>query len=142
MTERLTEAKDTEMWGERLADELSKGDVVLLFGGLGVGKTTLVRGLARGMGCVEPAVSPTYTILEIYHGRLPVFHFDFYRIKSHEDVRATDAREFYDEGVTLIEWPERVRAWWPTSRLEITLEHCEGGRELTRRMVTGHAAGH
>lgn len=142
MTERLKEARDTEMWGERLASELTRGDVVLLFGGLGVGKTTLVRGLARGLGCSEVAVSPTYTILEIYQGRLPVFHFDFYRIESHEDVRATDAREYFDEGVTLIEWPERIRAWWPNSRLEITLEHCEGGRTLTRRNVDEHVAGH
>jgi tRNA threonylcarbamoyladenosine biosynthesis protein TsaE len=142
MTERLTEAHDTEMWGERLAAELTQGDVVLLFGGLGVGKTTLVRGLARGLDCAEIAVSPTYTILEVYQGRLPVFHFDFYRVDSHQDVRATDAREYFDEGITVIEWPERVEAWWPSSRLEITLAHCSGGRTLSRRKVTSDVAGH
>jgi tRNA threonylcarbamoyladenosine biosynthesis protein TsaE len=142
MSIHLAAASDTEQWGETFAGELTRGDVVLLFGPLGAGKTTLVRGLARGLGFAGDVVSPTFTILEVYAGTWPIYHFDFYRMADATEVRAADPREYYEAGVTLIEWPERIQDWWPRARTELTLRFEGDARVLDTRRVEADAAGH
>jgi len=87
---------------------------------LGSGKTTCVKGICAGLGVEEEVTSPTFTLINEYQGRLPVFHFDFYRIGSAQELRDLGLDEyFYGEGVCLIEWPEIVSAMLPKHHFEI-----------------------
>ena len=124
----LSRTEDTVAFGVSFAGRLERGDVVLLFGPLGAGKTTLASGLASGLGVSEGVVSPTYTILEVYEGRFPVYHFDFYRLADPAELRAIDPREYYDLGITIMEWPERIRELWPARRHELRLGFDEASR--------------
>ena len=85
------------------------------------------------MGYEGPVVSPTYTILEAYDGRLPIYHFDFYRIAAPEELRSLDPREYFDRGISFIEWPERVESLWPATRREVRLDYEGTRRRLTER---------
>ena len=76
----------TELIGEKLAAQLSGGEVIALYGGLGMGKTNFVRGLARGLGVEEGVSSPTFALVNEYHGRLTLYHFDMYRVTTWEDL--------------------------------------------------------
>lgn len=133
MRQVLARTEDTTAFGTSYAAGLQRGDVVLLFGPLGAGKTTLVTGLARGLGVKESVVSPTYTLLEIYEGRWPVYHFDFYRLDNPEQLRTVDPREYYDSGITIMEWPERIRELWPSRRHELSLGFDPAGRWIETR---------
>jgi tRNA threonylcarbamoyladenosine biosynthesis protein TsaE len=126
----LSSPEATIAWGRHLAASLVPGDVILLFGPLGAGKTTLVSGLAAGLGYTGHVVSPTYTILEVYSARCPLYHFDFYRIDSPEELRAIDPREYYDQGITCMEWPERIKTLWPQRRREIRIEYAGDQRTI------------
>jgi tRNA threonylcarbamoyladenosine biosynthesis protein TsaE len=101
-------AEDTEALGAALAAELKPGDVVLVAGELGAGKTTFVRGAARALGVTEPVASPTFTIGARYHGRVPVAHLDLYRLGG--DLGAEDPGLLEDyltpDAVGFIEWPD------------------------------------
>ncbi len=91
--------------GETLAQGLRPGDRLLLRGNMGAGKTTLVKGIARGLGYEGVVTSPTYTILQIYQGRLPVYHLDFYRLDGEDQELDEWEESYYGAGVTMIEWP-------------------------------------
>jgi len=107
MRERTRSAAETEAVGERLAAELSPGDVVLVTGELGAGKTTLIRGACRGLGVTERVTSPTFTIGHRYRGSVPVSHLDLYRLESME---AEDPALLDDylrpDSVAFVEWPQ------------------------------------
>jgi tRNA threonylcarbamoyladenosine biosynthesis protein TsaE len=135
MTALLRDEAETVAWGRRLGETLTRGDVVLLFGALGAGKTTLVRGVAEALGYAGPVLSPTYTLLEVYDARMPIYHFDFYRVGDVSELRAVDPREYYDAGVTLMEWPERVQPIWPVPRLEVELTIEGSARRLSERRI-------
>lgn len=100
--------EETEALGERLAGMLRPGQVVAYRGGLGAGKTAFTRGLARGLGVREPVTSPTYTIVNEYlSGRLPLFHFDLYRLSSPEDLFDIGWEDYLARGgVCAVEWSE------------------------------------
>ena len=108
--------EETEALGERLAKHLRPGDVVAYYGDLGAGKTAFTRGLARGLGITEPVTSPTYTIVNEYlSGRMPLFHFDMYRLHSADELFDIGWEEYLERGgVCAVEWSENV---------EDTLEH-------------------
>lgn len=91
--------------GEILSRELRPGDRLLLKGDLGAGKTTLVKGIARGLGFDGIVTSPTFTIMQVYLGRLPVYHLDFYRLDDGDLIGDEWEESYYGDGVTLIEWP-------------------------------------
>ena len=91
--------------GETLSRELKPGDRLLLIGNLGAGKTTLVKGIARGLGYEGMVTSPTFTIMQVYLGRLPVYHLDFYRLDVWERDEDEWEESYYGDGVTVIEWP-------------------------------------
>lgn len=123
-TEVLSESEAaTEAAGERLGASLAAGDVVLLYGDLGAGKTAFVRGLARGLGA-DPAdvSSPTFTIVQEYAGRLTLYHVDLYRLEEREVDDLGLEELVLGEGVVAIEWAERWRGR-PDDVIEVRLEH-------------------
>lgn len=125
-------------FGARLAARLETGDAVLLDGGLGAGKTTLARVVIAALTGVTDAPSPTYTLVQPYDtedGRL-LLHADLYRLDDPAELDELGLDEALDQGVALIEWPDRMGAWRPEDRLEIALtENDDGGR---RAVLTGY----
>ena len=103
---------ETEAVGEALAKTLRPGTVLAFRGDLGAGKTAFTRGLGRGLGCTERVTSPTYTIVNEYtSGRLPLFHFDMYRLRSSEDLFDIGWEDYLERGgVCAVEWSENVAA--------------------------------
>ncbi|MBR2559911.1 MAG: tRNA (adenosine(37)-N6)-threonylcarbamoyltransferase complex ATPase subunit type 1 TsaE [Firmicutes bacterium] len=119
--------EDTERFGLELAGELKAGDVIALTGDLGAGKTTLAKSIAKGLGVRENVTSPTFTIVcEYMSGRLPLFHFDLYRIGSEEEAFEAGLEEYFSRGgVSVIEWAERVPGLIPDDARVIVLEYGE-----------------
>ena len=103
-------ADETQALGQKLASRLAPGDVIAYFGDLGAGKTAFTRGLAQGLGITDPVTSPTYTIVNEYlGGRLPLFHFDMYRLSSADDLFDIGWEDYLDRGgVCAVEWSENV----------------------------------
>jgi tRNA threonylcarbamoyladenosine biosynthesis protein TsaE len=134
--ETITETEEqTSAAGERLASTLHAGDVVLLFGELGAGKTAFVRGLAQGLGAdPEDVSSPTFTLVQEYHGRLTLFHVDLYRLDEREIGDLGLEELILSDGVVAIEWAERWRDR-PDDVIEVSLENI--GDEKRRIRVTG-----
>lgn len=116
--------EDTFQIGMRLGQLAKAGEVYTLTGDLGVGKTVFTQGFAKGLGIEEPVNSPTFTILQIYEGgRLPLYHFDVYRIGSVEEMDETGFEEYLmGEGVSLIEWADLIREILPGERTQIRIE--------------------
>ena len=116
--------EDTFQIGMRLGQLAKAGGVYTLTGDLGVGKTVFTQGFAKGLGIDEPVNSPTFTILQIYEGgRLPLYHFDVYRIGSVEEMDETGFEEYMTgEGVSLIEWADLIREILPGERTRIRIE--------------------
>ena len=117
-------AKDTYELGEKIGQMAKPGMVISLTGDLGVGKTVFTQGLAKGLGIEEPVNSPTFTIVQVYEeGRLPLYHFDVYRIGDIEEMDEIGYEDyFYGEGVCLIEWAELIEELLPKKRTEILIE--------------------
>lgn len=115
---------DTFQIGMCLGQLAKAGEVYTLTGDLGVGKTVFTQGFAKGLGIEEPVNSPTFTILQIYEGgRLPLYHFDVYRIGSVEEMDETGFEEYMTgEGVSLIEWANLIREILPGERTRIRIE--------------------
>ena len=116
----------TEQFAFSLGQLLLPGDFVSLHGELGAGKTKFAGGIARGLG-VDPTVpvtSPTYTLLNIYQGRTPLYHFDLYRLRGDDDIVDLGFTEYFSgSGVSLVEWAERMKEELPYGRLEIFLSY-------------------
>ena len=110
MTFLTNSPKETELVGEKLAGVLRPGTVIAYRGDLGAGKTAFTRGLARGLGYSDPVTSPTYTIVNEYlGGRMPLFHFDMYRLHSSDDLWDIGWEDYLDRGgVCAVEWSENV----------------------------------
>ncbi|NOZ62239.1 MAG: tRNA (adenosine(37)-N6)-threonylcarbamoyltransferase complex ATPase subunit type 1 TsaE [Calditrichaeota bacterium] len=128
--------RETEDIGRRIGALLQPADVVCLFGDLGSGKTCFVRGVCRSLCGEDEVSSPTFTIINEYSGKLPVYHFDFYRLENEEQIFDLGYEEyFYGEGVCLIEWAERAPSLYPKQRIEIYLKAIfEKGKESWRRI--------
>jgi tRNA threonylcarbamoyladenosine biosynthesis protein TsaE len=116
--------EETFALGKQIGEGAKPGDVYVLNGDLGVGKTVFAQGFAGGLGISEPINSPTFTILQIYdEGRLPLYHFDVYRLTAPEEMEEIGYDEyFYGGGVCLIEWGGQIRELLPPSFYEITIE--------------------
>jgi tRNA threonylcarbamoyladenosine biosynthesis protein TsaE len=116
--------------GVRLAAELRLGDVVLVVGELGSGKTTFVRGACRALGVEQPVTSPTYTIGNRYAGHIPVSHLDLYRLAEVTDADWAGLEPYFDDAIVFIEWPETGAARLPDARVTVRIAH-EGGDRRT-----------
>jgi tRNA threonylcarbamoyladenosine biosynthesis protein TsaE len=129
---RSRSASETEALGERIAAKLRPGDVVLVSGELGTGKTTLIRGACRALGVTEPVTSPTFTIGHRYGGRMPVSHLDLYRVDGLDREDPALLEDYLDEdSVALIEWPESAAAGLERVRARIIIRHAGGNlREI------------
>ena len=116
-------AQETEALGERLAAVLRPGDVVAYTGDLGAGKTAFTRGLARGLGVADRVTSPTFTIVNEYEGgRLPLFHFDLYRMDAPEELFDIGWEDYLSRGgVCAVEWSEQVADALPEDAVTVTL---------------------
>ncbi len=129
----LSDPAATESWATRFAACLKPGMLVLLKGDLGAGKTTVVRAVLRALGVEGNIKSPTYPVLETYNvSSLYLYHFDFYRIKSHSELEDAGFREcFGGTGLCFVEWPERAGDWLPAEDVLIELRAEGEGRKLT-----------
>ena len=116
-------ADQTRRLGMRLGPLLKKGDVVLLMGDLGSGKTTFVQGLAQGFGSLDPVSSPTFVIMNVYRrpDGLNLVHMDAYRLSSSVEAEEMDLEMFLESGVLVVEWPENVQAAMPKEYLEVKM---------------------
>ncbi|MEW5894311.1 MAG: tRNA (adenosine(37)-N6)-threonylcarbamoyltransferase complex ATPase subunit type 1 TsaE [Candidatus Omnitrophota bacterium] len=131
---------ETRALGKRIAQKLKSGDIICFYGDLGSGKTTMIKGIAEGLRLKPDYIhSPTFTLLNIYeHGRLPLFHFDMYRIDDPKDLFDIGYEEFlYGKGISVIEWSEKFGCLLPGERLEIHLKH----KGDSRRTIQIKAAG-
>lgn len=130
---------DMRALGERLAAELRAGDLVVLTGDLGAGKTTLVQGIAAGLGVTEPVLSPTFVISRVYRsGRVPLVHVDAYRLGSVVEVEDLDLDASVEESATVVEWGEGLVEELAADRLVLEIRRSTDDNDETRRVgVTG-----
>lgn len=114
---------ETLQFGRELAQKLKPGDVLALMGHLGSGKTCLTRGICEGLHVTDIVTSPTFVLINEYRGSLPVYHFDFYRLNSEDEIRDLGVDDyFYGDGVCIIEWAERGLSLIPPDRVEVHLK--------------------
>lgn len=116
--------EETLLFGKELGENAKPGEVYTLIGDLGVGKTVLTQGIAKGLGIEEPICSPTFTIVQVYEeGRMPFYHFDVYRIGDIEEMDEIGYEDyFYGQGFTMIEWANLIEEILPEHYKEITIE--------------------
>lgn len=120
-TIEVNSPEETEAFAVKLAKKLEPGDLLTLEGGLGAGKTTFTKGLAKGLGIKKMVNSPTFTILKQYSGNLELNHFDVYRLEnSDEDIGFDEL--FASEAVSVVEWAQFIEDYLPDERLEITID--------------------
>lgn len=135
----LTHAGATQELGRTLAERLPPHSVILLFGELGAGKTTLVQGLGAGLGVKTPIVSPTFTLINEYQeGRIPLYHLDLYRLETPEAIAGLFPETYWEgkevaPGITAIEWANRL-PYLPASYVEITLSKTDISRQAKIEM--------
>ena len=138
LTVLTSSTEATQALGAALAPLVRPADVVLLTGDLGAGKTQLTKGLAAGLGVPEPITSPTFNILLVHEGRLPLYHFDLYRLERAEDLEDLDYFGTLEaDGVAVVEWGDRFSEALPRDGLVLAL-HIEGDEE---RRIELHALG-
>ena len=128
--------EETEQIGVLLAKKLTPGTVIAFEGDLGAGKTAFTRGLARGLGCTEPVTSPTYTIVNEYiSGKMPLFHFDMYRLSSADDLFDIGWEDYLERGgVCAVEWSENVMDALEDPIRVCIMKEAENSRTIT---ITG-----
>ncbi len=124
---------ETIALGEKIGSYLRKGDIIALKGTLAAGKTTITKGIARSLGVQEDVTSPTFTLISEYEGRIPLYHFDVYRLDTVEDFINLGSEELlYGNGVSIIEWSEKIFAQLPDYTISILLETMkDNSRKIT-----------
>ena len=131
--------EETLRLGQRLAQCLKGGEIICLSGNLGSGKTTLVKGIARGLKIEEKKVnSPTFVLMNTYEGKLPLHHFDFYRLGDPKEIAGIGYDEFlYGNGVAVVEWAERFGSLMPPENLEIRLTDAGDDKRILNFIAHG-----
>jgi len=132
-------AEETMQFAEKLAKVLGKGAVLLLHGDLGAGKTHFVKGFVKGIGSKSVVTSPTFTLLNIYDdGKLPIYHFDMYRLSSKEEAEEIGFNEYFDannsNGIVLVEWPEKVEGLITCPHINVQIKKLD---ENKREIIVG-----
>lgn len=118
--------------GVRIGSQLKAKDIVCLTGELGAGKTTLIKGIARGAGVKDRVTSPSFKLINEYAGKTPFYHFDLYRLEKVDDIQQIGYEEyFYGNGITVVEWAEKLKELLPAERIEVYLFYTgSNSREL------------
>lgn len=130
--------QETEQFGEEVAKSLRGGDVLAFTGSLGMGKTAFTRGLARGLGCRGRVTSPTFTIVNEYDGKIPLFHFDMYRLGSSDELFDIGWDDYLArDGVCAVEWSERVSDALPDDTIYVDIARGEEDENTRTITVTG-----
>lgn len=130
--------EETQAIAKRLAKLLNPGDVIVLEGDLGAGKTTFTKGIATGLGVKRIVTSPTFTIIKEYEGRLPLYHMDAYRLEHSEEDIGFD-EYFSGEGVSVVEWAQFIKGYLPEHVLEIEMKHLDDQvREMTFKATSAY----
>jgi tRNA threonylcarbamoyladenosine biosynthesis protein TsaE len=128
-------ANETLNIGRKIAGELRKGDIVCLFGELGAGKTVLVKGIALRLGIKKnEVISPTFVLIRQYpKAKIPLYHFDLYRLNQPKDILSLGYEEYlYDEGITVIEWADRLRGFLPSQYLKVEITIKDKNRRVLK----------
>lgn len=131
----VTSAEAMQEFGRTFAGDLRSGDVVLLHGDLGAGKTTLTQGIATGLGITDAIQSPTFTLVQEHPGRgMMLYHLDLYRLNDPSELESLGYETYLDpaDGISVIEWPERAGEWLPDRFWLVQIDHLGGDR---RRVV-------
>ena len=128
----------TEEYGRNLARELKSGTVLALFGGMGMGKTALVRGIAAGLGLSAEVSSPTFALVHDYGGHPPLVHFDMYRVTGWEDLYSTGFFDYLDfGGILAIEWSENIEGALPPETIFVTLNKSDEDPDIRDIVIEG-----
>ena len=125
----------TESVGEEIGRQLRAGDLVVLAGELGAGKTTFVKGVARGLGVTDPVTSPTFTIVQEYGGRVPLAHVDVYRLVRIQELHDIGFEELLEGHVVIVEWGDVIARALPADRLEVRITMLEGDEDARAIVV-------
>lgn len=132
----LNNLEETEKFGIFLGENLRPGDVLCLNGDLGAGKTTLTKSIAKGLGINDYVTSPTFTIVNEYYGKTDLYHIDTYRLDDKVDVDYLGFDEyFYSDGVTIVEWAEKIRDALPEEYMEINIKSHDNKRDLDIKYI-------
>lgn len=130
--------QETIAFAEKLVKVFPKGTIITLKGDLGAGKTHFVKGLALGLGCKEIVTSPTFTIMNIYQGKYPIYHFDMYRLSGREEAEELGFNEYFDaatlDGISVVEWPENVEGLINSPHIEVEIQK---SGEFSRNILVG-----
>ena len=138
MVYRTENTAQTEALGQKLGRTLAPGSVVAFRGGLGMGKTAFTRGLARGLGCTGRVTSPTFTIVNEYRGKIPLFHFDMYRLDNSDALFDIGWEDYLDRGgVCAVEWSENVAGAMPDGTVYVTIRRSPEGENIREITITG-----
>ena len=130
--------EQTQLLGRHLGGLAEPGDVILLTGDLGAGKTTLTQGIAWGLGIDEYAASPSFVLVREHHGRLPLYHVDLYRLENLAEIDDLALDEyFYGRGVSVVEWAERAPGLLPVERLQISIQLVNEQERLLKLTPSG-----
>lgn len=126
--------KDTFNFGSWIGANARPGDIILLYGDLGSGKTVLSKGIAKGAGVSDMVTSPTFTLMNQYNGNYPVYHFDIYRLNQPEELFDLDYEEYiYGDGIAIVEWPDRMGELTPKECIKISFKKSE---LMDQRVIT------
>jgi len=120
-----------------LGETARKGDVIVFVAELGAGKTTMTQGVARGLDAPDEVTSPTFILMQVHQGRMPLYHVDAYRLRGEEEALGIGLDEAIDgDGLCILEWAENISGLWPVSRLEVEIVQTGPGQR--RITLTGH----
>ena len=129
--------EETRALGRRWSESATPGQIICLDGDLGAGKTVFAQGFAEGLGVRSPVTSPTFTILQIYRGgRIPLYHFDVYRIEESEEMEAIGYEEFFfGDGVCLVEWSDNIQELIPDEAVRVRINRVPGKEDSCRAIT-------
>lgn len=122
-------SEETERLGKRIAKALKGTEVIAYFGGLGMGKTTLTRGIAEGLNTIDEVSSPTFALVNEYRAKYNVYHFDMYRVLGWDDLYSTGFFDYLDTGIIIVEWSENIENALPDNTVRINITKGESDND-------------